>query len=120
MAMNWFEQKRRYRQYKARMARLPESYRTAAEAVNRYLMYFGPGTGEGVLTMLEDLIPLFEQAAASGTPVREIVGEDPVEFVEAFKRNYPEGQWVARERERLARAIDRAAGEETGREGTPR
>ncbi|MFI6793991.1 hypothetical protein [Streptosporangium canum] len=32
--------------------------------------------------MFEDLADLFEQAAADGTPIREIVGEDPVEFVE--------------------------------------
>jgi DNA-binding ferritin-like protein (Dps family) len=63
-----------------------------------------------------DLIDLFEQGAANGTPLREIVGEDPVEFVEEFVRNYPKGQWIIRERERLISAIDRAAGEDTGTE----
>ena len=62
----------------------------------------------------------FEQAAASGTPVREIVGEDPVEFAEAFLRNYPQGQWIVRERERLTSAIDSAAGEDSGNEGKSR
>ncbi|SHN28073.1 MULTISPECIES: DUF1048 domain-containing protein [Streptomyces] len=33
----------------------------------------------------------FEQAAVDGTPIREIVGQDPVEFVEAFVQNYSEG-----------------------------
>jgi hypothetical protein len=64
----------------------------------------------------EDLIDLFEQSAANGTPIRQIVGEDPVEFIEAFVRNYPKGQWIIRERERLTNAIERAAGENTGRE----
>ena len=41
--------------------------------------------------MFEDLADLFEQGAADETPIREIVGEDPVEFVEAFLRNYPKG-----------------------------
>jgi DNA-binding ferritin-like protein (Dps family) len=62
--------------------------------------------------MLEDLTDLFEQSAANGTPIREVVGEDPVEFAEAFLRNYPEGQWISRERERLTHAIDRVAGNE--------
>ena len=106
------EQKRRYRQYKARKEQLPESYRMAVEALQRYSYYFGGGSAEAVMSMLEDLIDLFEQGAASGTPVREIVGEDPVEFAEAFLRNYPEGQWIVRERERLTSAIERAAGEE--------
>jgi DNA-binding ferritin-like protein (Dps family) len=61
--------------------------------------------------MLEDLADLFEQAAADGTPIREIVGEDPEAFVEAFVQNYPEGRWVTREQERLRNAIARAAGE---------
>jgi Protein of unknown function (DUF1048) len=74
------------------------------------------GTGGGGTTIYEDLIDLFEQSAASGTPIREIVGEDPVEFIEAFVRNYPKGQWIIRERERLTNAIERAAGENTGRE----
>jgi DNA-binding ferritin-like protein (Dps family) len=75
-------------QYKARTRQLPASYRTAVEALERYLMYFGTGGGTAIY---EDLIDLFEQSAASGTPIREIVGEDPVEFVEEFVRNYPKG-----------------------------
>jgi DNA-binding ferritin-like protein (Dps family) len=62
--------------------------------------------------MYADLIDLFEQGAANGTPIREIVGEDPVEFIETFVRNYPKGQWIIRERERLTNAIDRVAREE--------
>lgn len=62
--------------------------------------------------MLDDLADLFEQGTADGTPV-----QDPVEFVEAFVQNYPEGQWRIRERERLISAIGRAAGEDTGNEG---
>ena len=114
------EQKRRYRRYKARVERLPASYRTTVEAVQRYSYYFGHGTAEGGLLMLEDLADLFEQAAANGTPVREIVGADPVEFAEAFLRNYPQGQWIVRERERLTSAIDRATGEDSETEGMSR
>jgi len=102
--------KRRWREYKARARRLPEDYRTAVEALERYLMYFGPGDGESAASMFEDLADLFEQAAADGTPIREIVGQDPAEFVEAFLQNYEKGGWVTRERERLTNAIDSVAG----------
>jgi|GEM_PF-190349 len=113
--------KRRWRAYKARTRQLPASYRTAVEALQRYLMYAGPG-GDGARaeSMFEDLVDLFEQSAANGTPIREIVGEDPVEFLEAFVRNYPDGQWRIRERERLISAIARAAGENSGNEGISR
>jgi DNA-binding ferritin-like protein (Dps family) len=59
--------------------------------------------------MFEDLADLFEQAAADGTPIREIVGEDPVEFAGGFVQNYSEGGYVpARGRKRLTDAIARA------------
>lgn len=114
------EEKKRYRQTKARAEQLPPSYRTAVDAVQRYLMYAGGGDGAGVVTMYEDLVDLFEQSAANGTPVREVVGDDPVEFVEAFVANYPQGQWRIRERNRLVDAIDRATADDTGSEGAAR
>jgi len=111
MALAWIEQKRRYRQYKSRTKQLPANYRTAIDALERYLMYFGAITkGDTLASMLEDLVDLFEQAAADGTPIREIVGEDPVEFVEALVQNYEKGGYVTRERERLTKAIDGVAG----------
>ena len=106
--------KRRWREYKARTRQLPENYRTAIDALERYLMYFGPADGDSAASMFEDLADLFEQAAADGTPIREIVGEDPVEFADAFLQNYSKGGWVTRERERLVNAIARAEGEDGG------
>ena len=107
------EEKKRWRQYRARIKELPENYRTAVEAMERYLMHFGPGDGADAASMFEDLADLFEQSAADGTPIREIFGEDPVEFVEAFVQNYSVGRWISREQERFTSAIDRAAGENT-------
>ena len=65
---------------------------------------------------MEDLADLFERAAADETPIREIVGDDPVEFMEALVQNYAKGRWITRERNRLTSAIERAAGEDTGKE----
>lgn len=64
------------------------------------------------MKMLDDLADLFEQSAESGTPVREVVGEDPVEFAETFLRNYSEGQWINKERKRLTEAIESVTKEE--------
>jgi DNA-binding ferritin-like protein (Dps family) len=104
----WTEQKRRYRQYKARVEQLPASHGAAVEAVEQYVVRFGPGTGETLVPMLEDLVATFERAAAEGTPVRAVVGDDPVQFVEDFLRGYPSAAWITSERERLTAAIDRA------------
>jgi DNA-binding ferritin-like protein (Dps family) len=107
--------KRRWRAYKARVRQLPENYRTTVEAIERYLMHFGPMDADSAASLLEDVADLFERAAADGTPIREIVGEDPVEFVEALIGNYEKGGYVTRERERLTDAIKRAEGEEGSR-----
>ncbi|MFF4951322.1 DUF1048 domain-containing protein [Streptomyces chattanoogensis] len=110
--------KKRWWAYKARVKELPGNYRTAAEAIEQYLMYFVPTDGDSNALMFEDLADLLEQVAANGTPIREVVGEDPVEFVEAFVQNYSEGGYVPpRARKRLTDAIERAAGENTGKEG---
>jgi DNA-binding ferritin-like protein (Dps family) len=108
--------KKRWRQYKARTRELPDSYRAAVEALERYLMVFGPTDGGSAASMFEDLAELFEQGVANGTSVRALVGEDPLEFAEAFLANYPEG-WMSKERRRLADAIDRAAGDGTEQDG---
>lgn len=104
-------EKARWRQYKARTRQLPANYREAVEAIERYVMYCGGGDGTGWAEMLEDLVELFERSAADGTPIREVVGDDPVEFVETFVRNYPQGQWRLREQQRLISGIKHAAGE---------
>ena len=109
-----FGDKKRWRQYKARTKELPTNYRTAIEALERYLTYFGAITkGDILVSMLEDLADLFEQSAADRTPIRAVVGEDPVEFAETFVQNYSAGQWINKERERLTNAIDRVAGDES-------
>lgn len=123
MAPKWIElvtgsleQKKQYRQYKARVEELPDNYRTVISALGRYLTYRGAITdGELLVAMLGDLADLFEQAAAAGTPIRGIVGDDPVGFAEEFLANYAEGEWIAKERRRLVASIDRVAGEAGGR-----
>jgi DNA-binding ferritin-like protein (Dps family) len=92
---------------------LPPSYRTALDALERYLNYLGPGGYGGAI--LADLLDLFEQGAASRTPIREIVGADPVEFIEAFVENYAEGRWTSRERERFNTAIETIEREQENR-----
>ncbi len=109
-----FGDKKRWRAYKTRTRQLPANYRAAIEALERYLMYLGAITkGDVLMSMLEDLADLFEQSAAQGTPIRAIVGDDPVEFAETFLRNYADGQWINKERTRLTEAIERAAAEES-------
>jgi DNA-binding ferritin-like protein (Dps family) len=105
--------KKRYRDYKARVKQLPESYRHAAAALERYLLNLGPSNdSKSLIAMLNDLADLLEQSVAAGTPIRDVVGSDPVEFAETFMENYGGGSWIRKERDRLAKGIDRAEEEE--------
>jgi DNA-binding ferritin-like protein (Dps family) len=103
------EQKKHYKQFKARTEALPEPYATAAKAFQRYFMYYGGFTdGETLMTMMGDFVELWERAAADGTPVHAIVGEDPVEFAETFAQSYSGTQWIDKERARLIKSIEDA------------
>ena len=115
LATGSLEQKKQYKRYKARMKALPEPYGAVAKALQRYFMYCGGVTdGETAVTMFGDFADLWERAAADGTPVRAIVGDDPVEFAEAFVQAYTGKQWIDKERARLTRAIEDAEREERG------
>lgn len=104
--------KRQYREYRARLKALPEPHRATGHALERYLLNLGAGNDTAMLIrMLDDLVTLLEQGAADETPVRGIVGEDPVEFAETFLANYPQGSWISKERARLADTIARAIDE---------
>ena len=103
--------KREWRAYKRRVKALPPPYRAAVDAVETYLMHFGPEPWESSASLLGDVAELFERAAADGTPIRDIVGTDPVEFVDALIRNYDKGGYVARHQNRLRAAMDKAAGD---------
>lgn len=116
MASKWIEavtgsleQKKQYRQYKARLEALPEPYNAVAKAVQRYFMYNG-GVEDGatLITMMGDFVELWERAATDGTPVRDIVGEDPVEFAEAFAEAYTGKRWIDKERARLTASVEAA------------
>jgi len=116
MAAKWIEtltgsleQKKEYKQYVARLDALPEPYRAAAKALQRYLTYYGGVTdGETLVAMMGDHLELWERAAADGTPVRAIVGDDPVEFAETFAAAYSGKKWIDKERARLTKAIEDA------------
>ena len=111
------EQKKRYREYQSRIDALPDPYREVAKALKRYFIYYGGAVldGETGVTMLGDIVDLWERAAADGTPVRAIVGDDPVDFAETFAQAYTGKRWIDRERRRLIASVDAATGQDGAR-----
>jgi len=127
MAAKWIEtitgpleQKKQYREAKRRLEALPEPYLSSGIAVNRYLMACGGITdGDTVVRMFVDFVDLWERAAVDGTPVGEVVGDDPVDFAETFARAYSGKHWMDKERARLTEAIERARAAERANGGDP-
>ncbi|MDR6905176.1 DNA-binding ferritin-like protein (Dps family) [Agromyces sp. 3263] len=97
--------------YRARRLRLRPDYRTAADAVERYLVQRGAFSSGDLATTLDDLAAVFEQCEADGLDVRAIFGEDPVEFAELLLANQAEVGWIASERSLLRSTIDAIAGD---------
>jgi DNA-binding ferritin-like protein (Dps family) len=116
MAAKWIEaltgsldQKKQYRQDRARIDGLPEPYGSAAKAMHRYLLNTsGIVDGDIIIRMLTDLVDLWETAAVDSTPVRDIVGEDPVDFADTFAKAYAAKEWQDKERARFTKAIEDA------------
>jgi DNA-binding ferritin-like protein (Dps family) len=113
---NWIDtitgslaEKKQYKQHTARIDALPKPYATVAKALQRYFLNYGGITdGATIVAMMGDHVDLWERAAVDGTPVRAIVGEDPVEFAETFIEAYSGKRWIDKERARLTKAIDDA------------
>lgn len=118
MAAKWIEaltgsldQKKQYKQAKARLDALPQPYAATADAFHRYFLYFGGITeGDTLVQMIADFADLWERAAIDGTPIDALIGDDPVEFAENFARAYSGRQWIDKERARLVQAVDEATG----------
>ena len=108
--------KKEWRAYKARVKALPLPYMEAVAGVERYVMHFG-GISDAAQaqSLFNDVIDIFERAAADNTPIRDVVGDDPVEFADALIRNYQQTGYVAKEQGKLRDAIARAVEEQ----GTP-
>ncbi|WP_432495768.1 DUF1048 domain-containing protein [Kineococcus auxinigenes] len=101
--------KKRWREYEQRVEALPAGRRTAVEALQRYLLHRGAITKGDVLVDLHlELVGVFERASSDGTPVREVLGADPVQFADTLLSRYASGEWIEKGRRRLVDAIARA------------
>ncbi len=103
------EEKRHYKRFRARVRALPPNYRTTVEALEHYVYFFASARSTNLLPLLDNLVELFEGAAADDLSIRSVVGDEPVEFIEQLILNYPPGEWILKERSRLTRTIDDAA-----------
>ncbi len=108
------DDKKQYRDYRARVKRLPGDYRATAEALERYLTHVGPTSDSAaLLALLTDLVDTLERGVAAGEAVSTVVGDDPTTFADDLLRRHPGESWldgwVGSERARLTDAVRAAS-----------
>ena len=108
LATGSLEQKKQYRQYKARIEALPEPYGTSRRLCSGTSWTSGASRTARPPSRCSTTSPICASGRGRRHPVRAIVGDDPVEFAETFAQTYTGKQWIDKERARLTKAIDDA------------
>jgi DNA-binding ferritin-like protein (Dps family) len=84
------EEKRAYKQMMKRVHHLPKDYKFAFRKIQHYMFTVGPPNGDRTiftdLTMFTNLVDLFEENAAEGRRVLDVIGSDAGEFSDEFMR----------------------------------
>lgn len=82
------EGKREWRAHVARVKALPSGYRIVYEEMQKYLFKVGPvSLTEGGL--LSEIVDFFEEGAAAGTGVMDLIGPDVAAFCDALIGDAP-------------------------------
>jgi DNA-binding ferritin-like protein (Dps family) len=84
------EEKRAYKQMMKRVHDLPKDYRFAFRKIQHYMFTVGSPNGDKTifrdLTMFTNLVDFFEENAAEGRPVLDVIGSDISAFSDEFMR----------------------------------
>ncbi len=75
--------KKQWRAHMARVKALPPDYQVVYKEVQRYFFKVGPvGLADG--TLLPGIVDFFEESAAAGTGVRQLLGYDVASFCDGL------------------------------------
>jgi len=97
-------EKREYREYRKRVDALPEEYRKAMTAIEKYMWNFAKGSG--MMELLQNILEMFENSASDGLSVREVVGNDIAAFADSLLAEFPEETWMDKMRKKLRDSIE--------------
>ena len=76
----WKQEKIDYKVYKKRIHTLPKDYQIVFKEIEAFMWNFVLGSGRGMMSVLTDILELFESGAQGGKNVLSIVGEDVSNF----------------------------------------
>ncbi len=108
-------EKKEYKNLVKRVDALPKEYRLAFKKIQNYMYTVGSPHGDLVmftdLTMFTNLVELFEESAAEGKGVLEVIGSDVSKFVDEYMNAY------SSDSETIRQKINREIKQHFGKEG---
>jgi DNA-binding ferritin-like protein (Dps family) len=86
--MGSLEDKREWRAMEARAKSLPSEYRNAYNAIKEYMWTSGGATDwKDISRIFGSLLDLFEEGAADGRKVTDLIGKDAAEFCDELVKD---------------------------------
>ena len=94
-----------------RVRKLPADYQTAWETINGHLWSHSDFTGRNFLPILDGVLGLFEETAADGQTVHEVLGDDIKGFCAALAGEEGAKTYRDKWREQLNKTVARKLGQ---------
>ncbi|WKX71550.1 DUF1048 domain-containing protein [Streptomyces sp. XD-27] len=101
---------REWKAFEARAEALPDDYRVAWEQIKTRSLPYGDLTGRKLTPILDGALGLFEEAAADGLSVDEVLGDDIEGFCVALTGGAGARSYRDRWREQLNRNVAKKLG----------
>ncbi len=97
--------KRAWREHVARIDALPPDYRLVLEEIQKFMWNFA--LDDSLMAVQEDLLELFEDAAADGRPVLTVTGDDVAGFALAVLQEAQARTWTGKKADQLNQRVRR-------------
>lgn len=100
------EDKKEFKLYKKRVSQLPEDYKNAIEGIQTYMF----STCDNETTLIEILygtLEMFEESAAEGKRVTDIIGNDLGTFCEDLNKAFPGSNWIDNYKKKIQKRINK-------------
>jgi len=108
----WKQEKIDYKVYKKRIHTLPKDYQIVFKEIEAFMWNFALGSGRGMMSVLTDILELFESGAQGGKNVLSIVGEDVSNFCDGILKEVQAQTWTGKKKEMLNQTIHKKLGEQ--------
>jgi DNA-binding ferritin-like protein (Dps family) len=73
-----------FKTFESRIKKLPADYQAAWREINAYIWSYSDFTGRNLMPILDSALGLFEETAANGQSVQEVLGDDIRDFCSAL------------------------------------